>query len=631
MEPGLKPSRPSRAVFASRALAGVVGLVGLWWAAHYPLGSVWGTAAFAIAIAVLALTRTVWIALLPVAYAVGDLYPWTGSLLVSEADLYCAAALAVLLWREWAGALDVIRERRFILLWTPLVACIGIGFVRGWYHLPAALPGDQLSLYGNQWNAARIAKGYFWGVAFAPFMIAQLRRTPASFRIFVHGVQTSAAIVGLAVAWERYVTVGLLNFHDLYRPSGPMFSSHIGGLQIDAFWVMALPLLLIPPAPGGKAIVWLWQFALLAVSYYAIGATMSRGLIALAAGQTLAILAAIVFGAWFRHYRVSWRTAMKIVVCVSISFGSIVLFVTSTPVQERIAGADADWHSRWRSWTELCRAASADWASEAVGNGAGVMPSLQADLYGWPPRPAELISGPDGQPTLRLFPGKSLFVDQLVDVNLPGPWRLSAHVIRTGAAQLTVHVCEKTLYQSFGCVEASLTSPPAQFDQQRRTVPLDVRPLESTSTAFLRRPVTLALSVSGTQGWVDIASLRLEDAGGRQLLKNPDFLAGSARWFFTSDDLAAWRSDNLWVQLYVEHGAIGIVAFAWLVFATLVPLICSTLKRRDISAYALALAIAGFLAIGIVGTLIDTPNLTALFLALLAIGQALTDRIAWSN
>lgn len=626
MEPQPKSSVPSRAAFTCRVLAGVVGLVGLWCAARYPLGTVWGIAVYAIAVVAVATTSNFWLALLPVAYSVGDLYPWTGSLLISEADLFCAAALAVLLWRKYGDALEAARERRFIVLWTPLLVCVGIGLVRGWYRLPAALSGDQLSLYGNEWNAVRIAKGYFWGVAFAPFMIAQLRREPTSFRRFIGGVQASAAVVGLAVIWERHVTVGLLNFHDLYRPSGPMFSSHIGGLQIDAFWAIALPLLLMPPARGGNPVVWLYHFALLAASYYAIGATMSRGLIALAACETFAMLAAIVVGAWCRRHRVSWRAAMTIVVLVCVAFGSIVLFVTSAPMQARLRYVDADWHSRWERWTGLCHAASSDWAGDAIGNGAGVLPSMLSDLDGGPPRPAELISGPDSQPTLRLRPGKSVFVDQLVDPNAPSPWQLSAHISQKGTAQLTVHVSEKTLYRSFGCVEATLMSPPAQSPKQSRTVPLDVRPLESKSRAFFRRPVTFALSASGTNGWVDVAGLRLEDARGRQLLNNQDFRAGSARWFFTSGDLAAWRADNVWVQLYVEHGALGTLSFTWLALGTMVPLIYNAATRRDFGAYALSLAIAGFLAIGIVGTLIDTPSLTALFLALLAVGQALVGR-----
>jgi hypothetical protein len=80
------------------------------------------------------------------------------------------------------------------------------------------------------------------------------------------------------------------------------------------------------------------------------------------------------------------------------------------------------------------------------------------------------------------------------------------------------------------------------------------------------------------------------------------------------------------VHLYVEQGWLGVAGFAWLCAGTLVPLVRKAAHGPDLSSCVLAAAIIGFLTMGLFGTLIDTPWLTELFCALLAVSQAFTRR-----
>ena len=141
------------------------------------------------------------------------------------------------------------------------------------------------------------------------------------------------------------------------------------------------------------------------------------------------------------------------------------------------------------------------------------------------------------------------------------------------------------------------------------------------NSSWLDCPVTFALSASGGGGSVEILNLQLADARGESLLRNADFDAGSRFWFFTSDDHAAWRAENMWVQLYLEMGWLGVVSVAWLLMATLVPLVVGATVGRDLTLWVLTLSIIGFLMIGLFGSLIDTPWLTELLCAVLGVSQ----------
>jgi hypothetical protein len=104
-------------------------------------------------------------------------------------------------------------------------------------------------------------------------------------------------------------------------------------------------------------------------------------------------------------------------------------------------------------------------------------------------------------------------------------------------------------------------------------------------------------------------------------LTNSHFQARSAGWFFTSDDFASWRAENVWVHLFLEQGMLGVVSFAWLVLGTATLLVRQWAASREMSLAVLIMAIAGFLAIGMIGSLLDTPWIAQLLCTLLAVSQ----------
>ena len=153
-------------------MAVLVGLTGLALAARYPLGAGWGIVGYLAAAVLTYATRDLWIGAIPVVLVAGDLYPWTGSLLVTESDLFLLAILAALLWRTGTDTPLFPKSKWAWAIWLPLAVAAVLSFARGWHHLPPGSPGDALSLYGSQWNAVRVAKGFVWGLILSQLLTA---------------------------------------------------------------------------------------------------------------------------------------------------------------------------------------------------------------------------------------------------------------------------------------------------------------------------------------------------------------------------------------------------------------------------------------------------------------------------
>jgi hypothetical protein len=558
---------------------------------------------------------------LPVALVVGDLYPWTGSLLVSERDLFLTSTLAVLLWRTTTNGSLPWKHSRLWVLWLPLAVSVGISLLRAWQHLQPSTFGDDLSLYASHWNAVRVAKGFAWGILLAPFLIAEIERNADQFRLFTRGMQTSALIVAAAVIYERAISVGVFDLHQLYRATGPFFSMHTGGQHVDAFWAMALPFLFLPPVRSQSWFHWLIRLAMLLISYYAIAATMSRAIIVWAALATLMLL---LLNLVVRANKLSSRQAAIFAVLAFMMLGSSALAVVqSEPIRSRFIQSRNDLESRWQQWRALTNAARHGWMPAMFGNGLGTVPTIASAAFGHPLRPAELIRSESGDAALRIRPGKQVYVEQLVDGQAPGPWTLHGLVRHVGPTNLHAYVCKKTLFDSMRCVESSFTAGRPGDTWQSFTWSIDVDTLPSAAhRSWLDCPMTIAFSASGESGTVDLMRLRLTDAAGDDLLRNANFYSGSARWFFTSDDHASWRAENVWLHLNLEQGALGVMSFAWLMFGTLALLARQLAITRDVSLGVLLAAIVGFLAVGTFGSLLDTPWIVQLLCAILAVSLA---------
>ena len=354
-----------------RWTAVAVGVAACAWAVQYPLGGIWTAGAFVIA-AVLITQANLQLAAIPIILVVGDLYPWTGCLLVTEADLLFAFMLATMLWRGDIDCQILRTQKWFWILWGPFACSAALSFLRGWYNLPPSWVGDQLSIYGSQWNSVRVFKGYVVACLLATLIVGDRRGRAISMREFILGIQISALLVAFAVVWERWVSVGVFNFNREYRATGPFYSMHTGGQYIDAFWAISFPFLFLPQTRGRLGPTWIGRLALVAASFYAIGATMSRGVIVLTGCVTL-VLAVLTMVASWRESRGRSLSFIGTILLIGAALGF--MFVSGDPMKRRFSSAESDWHWRWNHWATLCGTAGQDWASLTIGKGIGALPN----------------------------------------------------------------------------------------------------------------------------------------------------------------------------------------------------------------------------------------------------------------
>ena len=108
---------------------------------------------------------------------------------------------------------------------------------------------------------------------------------------------------------------------------------------------------------------------------------------------------------------------------------------------------------------------------------------------------------------------------------------------------------------------------------------------------------------------------------GEKLLHDGDFAAGSRHWYFTTDHLWPWRVENQWLEIWLDQGWLGLLAFVVLTLAAFGRWLKGAVQGRFEDACLLA-SLAGVLTIGVLSTVFWSPRLSLLFYLILLLGVA---------
>jgi len=271
-----------------RLLALPVFAAALWGLAHYPFANVALGAGLA-AYAALGLWRpTLMLFLTPPWLALVNLAPWSGSLYLEDYDLFLATTLGVLLVRGLYATRIRLSLGEWIFLGL-LTLSYGISMARGLLPLPEWNP-VELSSYYSQWNALRLAKGFFWALLLFPGLVALFRLDQSQARSsLVWGLALAGGLVGVVAMWERGVfqdisaganrwaiAGSLLDFSTPYRITGLFSEMHTGGEAIDGFIALVWPFAVLAVATSRSRHFTLLGILLLVGTLYAGVATFSR-------------------------------------------------------------------------------------------------------------------------------------------------------------------------------------------------------------------------------------------------------------------------------------------------------------------------------------------------------------------
>jgi hypothetical protein len=176
---------------------------------------------------------------------------------------------------------------------------------------------------------------------------------------------------------------------------------------------------------------------------------------------------------------------------------------------------------------------------------------------------------------------------------------------------LQVQWCERHLLYDGHCQTVQWRAEPRGGEWQTQTLWLrDDGP--ATRSSHAPRLALFTLSVLQAGGMVDISRVRLRSAQGANLLVNANFTQGLAHWQGTAQSyFLPWHIDNLFLELLIERGLIGLLVFGALLGAALWYLTLGAARHLPLAPYQAA-ALTAALCVGLSGSLLDVPRVAFL-------------------
>jgi hypothetical protein len=303
------------------------------------------------------------------------------------------------------------------------------------------------------------------------------------------------------------------------------------------------------------------------------------------------------------------------------------MVVASGFLGERLDEAERDLYHRWSHWTRgvALLQTPADWS---IGLGLGRLPARYAGAgpQGEFPGAARVLSDPApaaagrfvrlyGPPSRAELAGRYALTQQIEAV--PGArYRLSLQVRAAQTTRLLVYVCERHLLYQADCQVRRMLRLGRQGPGWQH-VQLDLLgPALAGGPAWAPRLVSVGIAVAQPGTAVDLDDLRLTASGGPELLANGDFEQALDRWLpVVHRYFLPWHIDNLYLELLIERGVIGLLLCAALVGAAAWRLVFGAARSHPAAPY-LAAALASGCALGLVSSVMDMPRVAFLFLLL---------------
>ena len=583
-----------------------------YWAATFPAQPVVLSLFLLISAAIIWYRPAFLVAIIPASLPILDLAPWSGRFFFDEFDLVVLISLAI----GYSRVSPITKKNQrtdilFVFATSLLVISFTIGAIRGLtpWQMPDA---NAFSNYYSPFNALRVAKGALW--AFLLYgLFGRIAFTGHNVpRLFAFGMMTGVAGTVLVIIWERLTFPGLYNFGDVYRVTGPFSQMHVGGADIETYLTIGAPFLVMLFFAKVSLWVRIACVLLLLAATYSVMVTFSRvGYAGFGVAFTLAVIAVIMnksadrSSTWFK------RIAAPLILLAAI-FGIAMPIFYSQFAQERMALVGADLNTRQNHWEDALRIRDSDWATTLLGMGIGRYP----DTHFWRSEEAKaapywLASEPENT-FLRLGAGNPTYVEQLISPQAGNDYVVDLNVRSTKPnAQLTLSICEKWLLTSARC-SAELVN----FNGNGTWQPVQMRiPSGDLGQGpwYAARPIKFSLYNTRSSVIVELDNIRMTGVAGNSLLANGDFSQKFDRWFFSVDNDLPWHIWSLPIQVLFDQGWLGLTAVGFFVLLGLGKAGQQAWRGTTEAGVFLA-AGAGFVVIGTLDSLIDSPRLLLLFL-----------------
>jgi len=473
--------------------------------------------------------------------------------------------------------------------------------------------------YTSSYNGLRYVKGLLFALAFIPLLMSEWKEPKTASLKLTQGMILGLAGIILYVLWERITFPGFSDFDDDYRVAGPFPSMHVGGAYVETYLAVTLPFV----------IYWVWQqqriwvFAI-AISLFGFGiycmmVTYSR------TGQIAFVLAtAIMLIGLARLYRQKgtphWVTLGALFIFVGASIATAWPVLTGQYNPLRWAKVEQDITQRVDHWVDILDIFKLQKTNVHFGAGQGSFPA--AYLWGskFTLRPATYtFQTEQDNAYLQLGSGDPLYFEQVIAVK-PGRIYTFDIKVRSNSTHsvLTALICEKSVLYPYNCVRIPIRIDVAGKEWQHYRAHIETDHFDPPGVLF-QRPIKLTLLNNHAFTIVEVDEIRLVNSTGDDVIKNGDFSAGMAHWFFSVNNFEAWHVENLFLSIIFEQGWVGLVCFILLIGYVLMRNLSQT-KQNVMFSCALCASFTAFLCMGVFHSWNDEPRLGFLFYLLLMIG-----------
>jgi len=611
---------PSRGALLSRGFALLCGIAVVLLLFHYPIAPMLLAAAIAAYALVLLRYPLAWLVVVPALLPVLDLAPWTGWHALDEFDAVVLTSLAIGLWRL-PHAVDRARYAGWGF-WLPFVGfCVSFlgSAVIGMWPLHA-IDTNALGNPNDSYAGLGLAKALVLACGVAFLFRRQAATAPQAQSKLAAGVVVGLIGASITVMIERQAYAGLTDFGATYRAVGMFSTMQTGGAHLDAFLLFAMPFAGIWALQTRQNWQRLLALASIAAGSYAVMMTFSRAAVAALALQAVVI---VVYAVWAKRQS---RPRINVMATTSIAaiaiIGVIVAPVLLGPfMQSRVAGTDADMQTRSAHWRDSKAMMTDSWPVTLFGMGLGSF-ARTYQLLGPPAlRPAaHRFVSEDGNGFLRIHPGATVYVEQIVSVKPGQTYTVSLKARAHGAdSAVNLLLCDRTLLQGYGCKSVSF-----RWNGQVQAWKVLQGTLHSGSVgASALRTSKLSLENAGSTSAVDLDDVTLVGTEGVNHLSNGNFQSGAERWDFSSPfNHLPWHIKNIWLEVLFNQGWVGLLLFTAMVVATAGRL-HRLARRGNAAALAMFASVLGLLAVGAFDSILDAPRLVMVFTMLVAVAGLL--------
>jgi len=565
----------------------------------------------------------IWLYVIPATLPLMDLYPLSGRFFFTEFDFFILLTVAAKYFQGHLRLEGFISDRPlcFLLSFIALTYVISLSIL---LIPPPTIDITSFTSFYSPYNALRLSKPVLWLLLLIPVLKYELANDDLSYDRICIGMIFGLLALCFVVLVERQLFTGLLNLlNTQHRVRGSFSSMHTGGSHIDVYLVTTLPFLIVPLLSKlNKARLLIFTISLL-VTFYCIFVTYSRGPY-LISGISVLLLA---LGFWFTS---RGRIGSTITLIIGIfSFVVLVAWISvpfsfNSFLSTRMGLIEQDKDTRLNHWKRTIGLVDRDLVSQLWGEGPGTFPyNLVLDNLGTGRRTAQHeLNQEYGNVYLTLVSGSNIYTNQYISVDPSANYQFSFRYRSSEMkAQLVFPVCEKWIADSFRCQWNSTKLPQTEeWKQVKKAMPMDafIEPLGRLGV-LSSRPKTFSIHVI-TEGHVDLDDLKILNDKAENILRNGDFFRKKDYWYFTADSHLEWHTKNLFINLYHDLGWMGLVSISSLILMTLFRLILM-IRTGDHMAVVLFASLFGYIGIGLIGSLMDVPQLSLLLFLILMISN----------